>query len=255
MSNYLKDGFIPYHTIGLLELDGINDDLKEIVEKAALSANDDNPLQLVYTLRYDWMGIVRQDYNEVKHAFERAKNIERLLFEVKGPQWAKNQTGKYILLKLDLKDFNGCYLRVDDDDEKWVDHVYKRLTQRLEQYKNNNGKVRAPEVDLILQLFGVIAMFFGSLILASICSPSLKLKDSFLVVYIGSLLVFSNLWTYVLISIKKLRDDFWPIVSFKRKPLGLFGQTVVAFAITAILAWLVDLGWKILLDTSSLVVK
>jgi hypothetical protein len=145
MSNYLKDSFIPYHTIDLPELDGINDDLKEIVEKANSSTGDGNPLQL--------------------------------------------------------------------------------------------------------------AMFFGSLILASICSPSLKLKDSFLVVYIGSLLVFSNLWTYVLISIKKLRDDFWPIVSFKRKPLGLFGQTVLAFAITGILAWLVDLGWKILLDASSLVVK
>jgi hypothetical protein len=255
MSDYLKDSFIPYHTIGQSELDGINDDLQEIIAAAALGTNEDKPLQLTYTLRYDLMGIVIQDYPEIKHCFDRAKNVERLIFEAKGPLWTKNQTGKHIIVRFDIKDINGCYIRIDDDDEKWVDHVYKRLTQRLEQYKNHNGKIRDPAVDLIIQLFGVIAIFFISLIFASAFSPSLKLKDSFLVVFIGLLLVFSNFWTFMLIAIKKLRDDFWPITSFKRKPLGLLGQAIVASVITGVLAWLADSCWKILLDASSLVVK
>lgn len=255
MSDYLRDCFIPFHTIGMDELESINDELQSILADASQTDGEDSPLVLQYTLRYDEMGVARLNFQEIKNCFQRAKNVERLVFEVKGPKWIRNQTGRHIFLKFDTNDHNGCYLCINDDSESWVDNVYKRLSQRLSQYKNNNALVRHQIVDTLIQIFGVVVIFLVCLLLATKFSPMLNLKDSFFVIFIAALLIFSNLWTYVLVLVKKFRDYYWPLVSFKRKPLGWLGQAIVAAVVIALLSFLAERTWQVLAEAGSAVIK
>jgi len=255
MSDYLKDSFIPYLTIDTVALDSINDELETIVNESKSLPENEQLKSNVYTLRYDGMGIVRKDYSEIKRCFETGRNIERVNFDFSSIRNLSEYKGKRIKILLDAADGLSCYLSVSDDEEKWVDNVYKRLSKRLETYKNQNGISRNIFTELFIQLFGVIAGFSFCLIVASLLSPMLKVQYSFFVLFIGFFLIFSNLWTYFLIILGKFRDRCWPITSFKKKPLGLFGQIVLGLIITSLLTGLVSAGWKILVKVSSLALQ
>ncbi len=255
MSDYLKDNFIPYLTIDIAELDAINSDLQTIANETIVFAEDEKLKSNVYTLRYDGMGIVRKDYSEIKRCFETGKKVERIIFDFSSVKNLLENKGKRIQILLDASDSSRCYLAVSDDDEKWVDNVFKRLSKRLAQYQNHNGVTRNLFTELFIQLFGVIAGFSFCLIAAGLLSPTLKVKYSFFVLFIGFFLIFSNLWTYILVLLGKLRDKYWPIISFKKKPLGLFGQIVLSLIITSVLTGLVSAGWKILVKLSSIALE
>lgn len=255
MSDYLKDSYIQYLTIDTNALDSINDDLQAIV-KETNSLAENEPLESnLYTLRYDGMGIVRKDYSEIKRCFETGKTIDRVIFDFSSLKNISENKGKRIQIYLDATNGLNCFLSVLDDDEKWVDNVFKRLSTRLEQYKNHNGISRNSFTELFFQLFGVIAGFSFCLIAASFFSPTLKVQHSFFVLFIGSFLIFSSLWAYILILLTKLRDKYWPITSFKKKPLGLIGQIVLSVIITLLLCGLLSTGWKILVKLSSIALK
>ena len=255
MSDYLKDSFIPYLTIDTVALDSINDDLLTIVNEISSLPENEQLKSNSYTLRYDGMGIVRKDYSEIKRCFETGKNIERINFDFSSIKNLSEYKGKRVQILLDAEDGSRCYLSVSDDDEKWVDNVYKRLSTRLEKYKNHNGISRNLFTELLIQLFGVIAGFSFCIIAASLLSPTLKVQYSFFVLFIGFFLIFSNLWTYILILLGKLRDKYWPITSFKKKPLGKIGQIVLSLIITLLLTGIVSTGWKILVKLSSLALQ
>ncbi len=255
MSDYLKDSFIPYITIDTVALDSINNDLQAIVNETSSLDENEQLKDNLYTLRYDGMGIVRKDYSEIKRCFETGKTVDRVNFDFSSIKNLSEHKGKRIQILLDAADASRCYLSVSDDDEKWVDNVFKRLSTRLAQYKNHNGISRNPFTELFIQLFGVIAGFSFCLIAASFLSPTLKVQYSFFVLFFGFFLVFSNLWTYILILLEKLRDKYWPITSFKKKPWGLIGQIVLSLIITSLLGGLVSAGWKILVKLSSIALK
>ncbi len=179
MSNYLKDHFIPFHTIGNKELEEINDELKAIVSEVEKIHGYDNYLRLKYTLRYDGMGIVRHDFEEIKNCFNRSRKVERLIFDVIDPKNLFDNKGKRIQLWFELLDPGRCQLLVTDDDEKWVDNIFKRLSTRLSHYKNHNGILRHSLAELFIQLLGVTAGFSICLIFASLLSPHIKVQHTF----------------------------------------------------------------------------
>lgn len=255
MSDYLKDSFIPYLTIGRDELEAINSDLQTIVNETSTYGDNEKLTLNQYTLRYDGMGIVIKNYSEIKRCFETGKTIERIIFDFSSVNNLLNNKGKRIKILLDASNSAQCYLVVSDDDEKWVDNIFKRLSLRLAQYENHNDITRNPFTELLIQLFGVVAGFSFCLIAASLLSPLLKVKYSFFVLFIGFLLIFSNLWAYFLVLLGKLRDKYWPITSFKKKPLGLFGQIVLTLIITFSLTGLMRVGWKILVKLSSIALE
>src|SRR2546428_656262 len=101
-------------------------------------------------------------------------------------------------------------------------------------------------------------MFFGfslCLICAHLFAPLINIKYSFFVLFVGFFLIFSNLWTYISMLIVKARTYFWPYVSFKKKPIGIIGQTVIGFIITLLLTGLLDVSWKILKDIGAIATK
>jgi len=254
MGNYLKDSFVPFITIKGDDLENLNSDLEEIVKNANLRLPDGGLATLSYVLRYDGMGIVRTDFEEIKRCFEIAKNVERIIFQVTSPKNYLN-LGKNIEIFLDRDQQIKCVLRVTDDDEAWVDTTYKRLSSRLNQYKNRNWVAHSNVVGLLIQLFGVLAGLLGCLLAANAMAPLFKFQHSFLVLFIGLLLMFSNLWAYILVLLGKIRIHIWPFISFKKKPIGILGQAIIAAIISLGMAWLLKAAWWLLSHAGSMMVK
>lgn len=254
MSAYLKDFLIPYHTIGIKELEEINQELSTVLSELEKKGQPEEKAIINYTLRYDGMGIIRQDFQEIRGCFERAGAVERVIIELITVKYMAKNTGKRIQLWFESLDPAKCQLIVTDDDEQWVDNMFKRMTSRLSHFKNHNGLLRHSFAELIIQLFGVVAGFSACLILARLFSLNIKVQHSFFILLIGLFLVFSNLWTFILVMIGKLRDRYWPATSFKHKPLGLLGQSVLGVVIAGIIGWLFRWAWMLLERAGSIVI-
>lgn len=253
MGDFLRDAMVEFRTIAETELDQINTDLTGLMTRANRDPQAPQA-SITYILRYDGMGIIRKDFNEIKRAFGLAKDIERIVFRLDTPISNLNK-GKTIDLHLDALDRSNCYLRVADDDEAWVDTTFRQLSSRLEHYKNQNSIPHSPVVELFIQLVGVFGGFFICLVAANVLTPKVPMRHSFFIAFIGFFLVFSNLWTYLLMLIGKLRNRHWPFVSFKKAPLGLLGQTVIGFILTAVLTLLLERSLAIMKQVGSLVVN
>lgn len=253
MGDYLRDTRIAFLTIGETELAEIDGDLKEILNRTnQASAADQSSLS--YILRYDGMGIIRRDFEEIKRSFNRARKVERIVFQLTSPRNSLNK-GKNIQINLDTTNPDTCFLMVADDDEAWVDSNFGRLEKRVNGYKNGNWLAHSTLVELLIQLLGVLFGFSLCLIGANLLTPILSIKYSFFVLFVGLFLLFSNLWTYMLKLIGKARNHFWPLISFKRKPIGIVGQTIIGFIITLLLTGLLNIGWKIIKDIGTLATK
>jgi hypothetical protein len=254
MGDYLKDSFEPFLTISTAELDNLNNDLVQIVNTANLKQNSGESVSLSYVLRYDDMGIVRTDFKEIKRCFEVAKKVERVAFYVTTPKNYLNK-GKFVEILLDRNDRNQCILKVTDDDEAWVDTTFKRLSSRLEQYRNRNWVVHSSVIELLIQLLGVLTGFSACLLTASIVAPLLKVPYSFIILLLGLFLVFSNLWTYILFVIGQIRIREWPFISFRKKPLGIIGQSIIGVITGLAITGLLRVTWWFLSRAGSLVIK
>jgi len=253
MGDYLRDTKISFLTIGEKELTEVDGDLKEILIRAnEASPNDQSSLN--YVLRYDGMGMIRRDFEEIKRSFNRARKVERIVFQLSSPRNNLNK-GENIQINLDANNPDNCFLLVADDDEAWVDSNFGRLEKRLNGYKNGNWLAHSTLVELLIQLLGVFFGFSLCLIGANLLAPILSIKYSFFVLFGGFFLVFSNLWTYMLMLIRKTRNHFWSLISFKRKPIGMIVQAVIGFLIALLLTGLLDISRKILLDIGTLATK
>ena len=244
MGDYLRDARISFLTISEKNLEEIDGDLKDILISANQNISTD-PSSLSYVLRYDGMGIIRINFSDIKSSFNRAKKVERVVFQLTSPNNYLNK-GKNIQINLDAQDSNNCFLLVTDDDEAWVDSIFGRLKSRLEGYHNGSWFVHSTIIELLIQLLGVFFGFSLCFICANILAPIVNIKYSFFVLFVGFFLIFSNLWTYMLLLIGKVRNRYWPYISFKKKPLGVIGQAVICFCITLFLSGLLNICWNIL---------
>lgn len=254
MGDYLRDTKLSFLTIGETELEEIDGDLKEILARVNQAAPQDDLSNLSYVLRYDGMGIIRRDFEEIKRSFNRAKKVERIFFQFTSPKNNQNK-GKNIQINLDAQLPLNCFLVVSDDDEAWVDSNFGRLKGRLDHYQNSNWVAHSPLAELFVQLLGVFFGFSLCLICANLISPLVTIKYAFVILFVGFFLVFLNLWTYMLMLLGKGRNYFWQYVSFKKKPIGKIGQTVIAFFITLVLSRLLQVSWKILKGIATIVPK
>jgi hypothetical protein len=236
MGDFLRDQGILFLTIQEVDLELINSDLQEVLAKSN-SAGD--PAVLSYLLRYDGLGIIRTGFEEIKRSFGIAKNIDRVIFQLKS-------RSKSVEVKIDKGDRNNCLLVVSDNDEAWVDSTFRRLSSRIKQFQNRNGFMHSLPVEFAIQISGVLVGFALCLIVAQSISSCLNFRYSFFVAFVGLFLLFSNVWTYVLILLGRLRIFLWPFISFKKKPLGLIGQTVIATIVAAALTFLGQTSWRIL---------
>lgn len=249
MVAYLRDTSIPYLTIRSDDLDNLNKDLATIMDEAILT---DDSIHIEYTIRYDGMGIIRKNYSEIKQCFDIAKKIDRIILNLKNKESYLSK-GKEIEIRLDSSNYSNCYLKVADDDEAWVEKNFKLLSLRLNKFKNKNSIVHSDFTTLAIQLLGVLSGLILSLIFAKLLTPFIKIQHSFFILFIGIYLVFSNLWTYILFNINRIRIKFWPFISFNKKPLGIFWQTVIGLIISSVVMFLAKWSLYILKDASQII--
>lgn len=244
MGDYLRDKRLTFLTIDHAQLLELNQELHAILGRANQVAGA-NQAVISYVLRYDGMGIIRKNFEEIERPFNRAKNVERVVFQFYSDEHDISK-GKRIQIYLDARDLQNCFLVVSDDDEEWVDSIFSRIMNLLLKQKNGNWLAHSSGVELLIQLVGVLCGFFLCIIVANAAAPSFNARYSFFIVFIGLFLIFSNLWTYLLILIGKARTHFWPYISFKKEPIGIIGQAVIGFILTLILSGLVGIGVRIL---------
>ena len=109
-------------------------------------------------------------------------------------QWV---IGDHLELRLDKKDENNNLLSVTSDDSDWVDSSFSAVQEILSKCKTRNGWVRSAWSALGIQILGVIGGFGFSLWAASRISQKLTIENAFVITFLFSLLIFSNVWGYI----------------------------------------------------------
>jgi len=243
MADYLKDINIKFLTLQSKDLDDIHLEIDRIYRDAFKT---DDTLQFQFILRYDGIGIIRNDFTEIKNCFDKAKIVERLVFKMtsNAPDYLNR---KSIEIRLDKDSIDNSILIIFDNDESWVDNTFKHLEARLDTLKNKNHFAHSNLVEFFIQIVGVLIGLLITFIASTLLAPKIPLNDSFFIVFIGFFLIFSNLWTYILISIRKLKNRLWGNISFKKKPIGLLGQIIISSIIGLVMIGLFKISWDLII--------
>ena len=169
------------------------------INKDITDDNDQNLVFLTYVIRFDNKGYRLFDFKELLNYFHQAKTVQRIVFTIESSQSLRTsrQAGTLMELRLDVDDPNNCSLVVTSDDRNWVDASFSAIKEILDKCKSKNGWARSPWAMLTVQISGVIAGFTVSLWAAAIISPKLTIEHSFILAFIFSLLIFSNLWAFL----------------------------------------------------------
>jgi ABC-type sugar transport system permease subunit len=216
MSQFLRDEVLKNLSITEDVLRRINEDFLEIVAQADKN-NQEKNLKLSYVIRFDNKGFRLFDFNSVMKYFQEAHRVERFIFmlESKESIASYKMQGKSIELNFYSKEPNNCSLVVQDDNSDWVDAVFWKIKERLNQYKNSNFIVRNRLVPFIVQLIGVVTGFIVSLLIAIKLSPKLAIENALAFSFVIAFLIFSNCWVFIYDAILKTLNYFWPNISFK----------------------------------------
>jgi len=225
MSQFLRDEYLKNLNLDDKALTKIKEDLDAIADRANKNLSPTNEeefkkkyLIASYIIRFDNKGFRLYDFNKVLKYFEDAHRIERVIFVLETGQalLSNRLTGDSIEIRFDAKDANNCILLVQSDDDNWVDSNFLKLKERISRYKNRNFIIRNRWTPIIIQLSGVTFGFLVSLWLAIKISPKLQIDNSLAFAFVIAFLIFSNLWTFILVAIGRCLDFYWPNVSFRR---------------------------------------
>lgn len=171
---------------------------------------------LTFTIRFDNKGHRVFDLDDLLRYFDQAAHVERIIFslESKLSLGRSRAMGAYLELKL-LKDAPS-YLVASADDESWVDTSHLLVMEAVQRFRNRNALARNPFTLLTIQLVGIFVGFLLSAWGAKVIAPSLAVDNSFLIVFLLLMLVFSNLWTLVNQKLVELVDYAFPALRFYR---------------------------------------
>lgn len=190
---------------------------------AAANAADANAAQQIvtyYVLRFDEAGYRFANFAEIRQRFIDAKEVERVIFmmESGADRQSGGLVGTRFELRLDSKDANNCWLTVTSDSGLWVDETFAAVVDVLSRHPHKlSAIVRTQWTPLAIQLLGVFLAFIFSVWAAAVIAPNLALENAFAVALIFALLIFSNIWTYLLAQIVRLMDFAFPNIRFFRK--------------------------------------
>ncbi len=228
MSQFLRDETFKNLTIEETALQRFNEEIMTVTEKYNTPLKSQFPdtkdqlmkaLICTYTIRFDGKGFIFYDFKEVMKCFTDARNVEWVIFSVEPFENKNKPIGKKIELKFQSAGDGNCYLCVQDDDSDWVDCVFTRLKERLARHKNKNWIFRNEWTATSIQILGVLAGFFFSLLCALKIAPYLKIDNAQLFCFIAVFLIFSNLWTLIIRWIGWAINKWWPNISFKKPRL------------------------------------
>ncbi len=171
-----------------------------LIDNSIQQKNDDLNPYLTFIIRFDGKGYRLFSVEELLRHFKRAKSVERLIITIETPVSLRSNraVGEHLEARFDKLDEKNCSISVTSDDSDWVDSSYSAVQETISKYKTKNGWARSGWSTLTIQLLGVVLGFALSLWAASEISPSLpSIENSFIIVFIFALLMFSNAWGYI----------------------------------------------------------
>jgi len=254
MGMFLRDELPSNLVLNEESLKRINMDIAEIANSYNSATKGDEPrdrhLDQFYIIRFDNRGFKLYNFDEVIRHFSDADRVERFIFYLESPEATKSNkiVGKSLEIRFDALNPANCYLGVTDDDCNWVDSTFTKLQERIGKYGNIYARIaRKRVISFVIQIIGVAVGFLLSFFLADLISTRLAIQSSLWFAFILVFLLFSNSWTFVYPLVLKIRDFYYPNISFKKQKGGGFIKEIIgALIITIIISTIIGLFWYII---------
>jgi hypothetical protein len=264
MAKYLRDEQLFNLTLDEEKLS----ELAEVCAQRGLRMPEYRPVEgdqpatvlLFYTIRFDQKGYRVFNSDELAHYFNTANEVERIIFDLRSATHisSNGNVGSYANLRLDNNEKATSFLTVDSDDEEWVNGTFNAIKDVLNKCKNRHKLFRNPLVDILLQVFGLIAGFALSLWGASLISPNLAIENAFLISFLLVLIIFSNLWGQIQQTLQVLLYRIFPNIEFlrpKKDRLHWLMQTLVGGIVVAFALYLLGIAFSYMGDLLSVFIQ
>lgn len=204
-----------------------------------------------YIIRFDNKGYRVFSLDELMRYFNQAREVERIIFTVEsGDAISSNRSiGAFLELCLDAKEPTRCVLVASSDNKDSAEASFAAVHEVLEKCRTGNGLARTPLTSLGVQIFGVIVGFIVSLWLSFKIAPNLKIENSFVIAFLFTLLVFSNIWGYLNQTLLGFIAKLFPNIEFVRPAkarLHWLLQAIVGSAAFAIVVYFLGLAFTFL---------
>lgn len=238
MGQFLRDQKLHNLKIDEAALDQLNNVfVARAVAGNTTAANAGEQVVPYYVLRFDEAGYRFVNFADIRQRFIDAKEVERVIFmmESGADRQSGGLFGTRFELRLDSKGANNCWLTVTSDNGAWVDATFAAVVDVLSRHPPKlSAIVRTQWTTLAIQLLGVFLAFMFSVWAAVVIAPKLALENAFAVTLIFALLIFSNIWTYLLAQIGRFMDFAFPSIRFVRKDKEGRGNWVLRGALIGI---------------------
>jgi len=178
----------------------------------------------------------------------RADNI-RLVIQISNPQQQLNPVLAAVTLVLDR--IQESSLSVVGEKNSWVNGVFNRFNELIKDFPTRNVVLHNVLFEMLVQLVAVIVMTIFSIFAANRLSSLMRIEFSEVYVFIITILLLSNLWTYTSRGLIAIRDRLYPIVDIIRVPRKPIFLTIISFVLLATATWSLDYLLNLLFFTNS----
>lgn len=204
-----------------------------------------------YIIRFDNKGYRVFSLDELLRYFNQAGEVERVIFTVEsGEAISSNRSiGAFLELCLDRKEPSRSILVASSDNKDWAEASFATVHEVLAKCRTRNGFARSPWTSLAVQIFGVVAGFVVSLWFSFKIAPNLKIENSFVIAFLFTLLVLSNIWGYLNQTILGFIANVFPNIEFIRPAkarLHWLLQTIVGSAVFGAVVYFLGVAFSFL---------
>lgn len=204
-----------------------------------------------YIIRFDNKGYRVFSLDELLRYFNQAGEVERIIFTVEtGDAISSNRSiGAFLELCLDAKEPSRSILVASSDNKDWAEASFAAVHEVLTKCRTRTGLARSPWTSLVVQIFGVVVGFIVSLWLSFKIAPNLKIENSFVIAFLFTLLVFSNIWGYLNQTLLRFIANVFPNIEFIRPAkarLHWLLQAIVGSAAFAVVVYFLGVAFSFL---------
>lgn len=204
-----------------------------------------------YIIRFDNKGYRVFALDELLRYFNQAHTVERVIFTVESGDalGSSRNTGAYLELCLDSQEPARCVLVSTSDTKDWAEASFAAIHEVLAKHKTRNGLARSVWTNLLVQVLGVVVSFLVSIWLAFKLAPNIKVENSFVLTFLFTLLVFSNIWGYLNQMLLAQVGKIFPNIEFirpQKAQLHWLLQAIVGAAAFGIVVYLMGVGFSFL---------
>lgn len=255
MAFYLRDQHVQNVSLDAEALTQVNCVFAERFAQLQADLNESVPQEkrafFTYIIRFDNKGYRVFSLDELMRYFNQAREVERIIFTVEsGDAISSNRSiGAFLELCLDIKEPARCVLVASSDNKDWAEASFAAVHEVLAKCRTRYGIARSPWTSLGVQIFGVVVCFIASLWLAFKIAPNLMIENSFVIAFLFTLLVFSNIWGYLNQALLGFIAKVFPNIEFVRPAkarLHWLLQAIVGSATFAIVVYFLGVAFSFL---------